>query len=324
MNENAATEKGPRRRTAWPRAAEGIQLIGIACLLLLNTTGHLHWSFWLDAISLWPLLVVSLGVHIAFEKSRAPWLVLLGPILVLGGLVWLASGVRPSLPDGPWQPEFAMRPEGAQSVKLTASLAAARLRLTTANDIPGGRLVDGRALRDGGRARLETETDGSVAQVRLEGRVRGIVFLPRSSEYWDLRLPQDLPVAVHVKGAGVGARLDLTSAGFRGARAEGVFIGLDARLPAPRQDTEVTIDGVFNSLTLTVPEGTPVRVQGQRHPFNAIGRGLQGVPGRPGYDVRVKGIFSAVEVRADPAISLVPPPEPANLVSVETPAVPSR
>jgi hypothetical protein len=288
-------------------------------LLLLNTTGHLHWSFWLDAISLWPLLVASLGVHIAFEKSRAPWLVLLGPVLVLGGLVWLASGVRPSLPEGPWRPEFAMRPEGAQSVKLTASLAAARLRLTAAGDLPADRLVDGRALRDTGSARLETKTDGSIAQVSLEGRVRGIVLLPRSSEYWDLRLPQDLPVALHVKGAGVGVRLDLTAAGFRGARAEGVFIGIDARLPAPRQDTEVAIDGVFNSLTITVPEGTPVRVHGQGLPFNAIDGGLQGAPGRAGYDVRVKGIFSAVEAIADAAINPLPPPEPVSPVAVGTP-----
>ena len=215
---------------------------------------------------------------------------------------------------------------GGPERDFAANLAAARLHLVSAADVPADRLVDGRALRGADSARLEIEKDGSIARVRLEGgKLRGIVFVPRPRDYWDLRLPRELPVSVQVRGAGVGARLDFTAGGFRGARAEGVFIGLDARLPAPRRDTEVTIDGVFNSLTLHVPEGTPVRVHGQGLPFNAIERGLPGIPGRPGYDVRAKGIFSAVAALTDPAISPVPPPEPASLETVETlPSAPSR
>ena len=63
----------------WKRAADGIGMAGIAVFLLLNTTGVLPWSFWIDAIALWPLLIMSAGIKIAFEKTRAPWLVLLGP-----------------------------------------------------------------------------------------------------------------------------------------------------------------------------------------------------------------------------------------------------
>jgi hypothetical protein len=35
---------------------------------------------------------------------------------------------------------------------------------------------------------------------------------------------------------------------------------------------------------------------------------VRGAPGRPGYDVSVQGVFSAVEVRSDPAIAHEPPP----------------
>ena len=76
------------------------------------------------------------------------------------------------------------------------------------------------------------------------------------------------------------------------------------------------MNGVFNSLSLSVPEGTPVRVHGPGLPFNAVDRGVRGTEGRPGYDVNVQGIFSAVEVRTDRAISPEPPAPPA------TPAVP--
>jgi hypothetical protein len=283
--------------------ADGIGLIGLSVLLYLNTSGYLPWSFWLDAVGLWPLLVASLGVTIAFEKSRAPWLVLLGPVLVLGGLFWLASGGRPSLPDGPWQAESAVRPEGVERLELEVKLAAARLRLAAADDVARDRLVDGRSLR-GEAGQLETTRDGAVGRVRLTGGRRGgIVFLPRPRDYWDLRLAKDLPVDVRLKGAGLGARLDLAGTRCDALRAEGVFLGVDARLGAPERDTEIVLGGVFNSLSLAVPPGTPVRVRAQGPPFNATSAGLPGEPGRPGYDVRLKGIFSAVHTSVDPSLA---------------------
>ena len=92
MDQPAATEAA-RPTADWARAAEGIQLAGIAVFLLMNTMGVLPWSFWLDAIALWPVLIMSAGVRIAFEKTRAPWLLLIGPVLVLGSLAWVASGL---------------------------------------------------------------------------------------------------------------------------------------------------------------------------------------------------------------------------------------
>jgi len=128
----------------WPKAAEGIQLAGFAIFLLLNTTGVLPWSFWLDAIALWPLLIMSAGIKIAFEKSRARWLVLLGPVIILGGLAWLASGHRPEMATGPWEAENLSRPQGTEKVELEAELAGARLHLVAADDVPQGILVEGR------------------------------------------------------------------------------------------------------------------------------------------------------------------------------------
>src|SRR3970040_1792253 len=84
MNRCGAAGEGEWDGANRAKAAEGIQLAGLAVFLLLNTTGALPWSFWLDAIALWPVLIMSAGLKIAFEKSRAPWLLLLGPVLVLG------------------------------------------------------------------------------------------------------------------------------------------------------------------------------------------------------------------------------------------------
>jgi len=311
MTQGGAPGDVEREGADWPKAAEGIQLAGIALFLLLNTTGVLPWSFWLDAISLWPLLVMSAGIKIAFEKSRARWLVLLGPVIILGGLGWLASGRRPEAPAGPWESQVESRPEGTRSVDFEAGMVGAKLRLALATDLPADRLVDGRSIADRERTRLDARIEDGVARIRIDsGKRHGMVFLPRPRERWDLRLPADLPLSLRIKGAGVGGDLDLTAGPLVSVQTDGVFIGVAARLPAPREQTEIRMNGVFNSLNLSVPEGTPVRVHGPGLPFNAVDRGVRGTEGRPGYDVRVQGIFSAVEVRTDRSISPEPPAPP--------------
>src|SRR5512143_3091793 len=118
-----APADGRRPPANWGRAAEGIQLTGFAVFLLLNTTGLLPWSFWLDAIALWPVLIMSVGIKIAFEKTRAPWLLLLGPALVLGSLSWVAFGSKPDLAVGPWTSAPVARPAGVSRVRLETHLA---------------------------------------------------------------------------------------------------------------------------------------------------------------------------------------------------------
>ena len=313
MAEQGAPNDGERVGANWPKAAEGIQLAGFALFLLLNTTGALPWSFWVDAIALWPLLIMSAGVKIAFEKSRAPWLVLLGPVIILGGLGWLASGRRPEAPAGPWEAQVASRSEGTRSLDFEAGMVGAKLRLALAPDLPGDRLVDGRSIADSDSTRLDARSEDGVARVRIDsGRKHGIVFLPRPRERWELRLPADLPLSLRIKGAGVGGDLDLTAGPLVSIQTDGVFIGVAARLPAPHEPTRIRMNGVFNSLDLSVPEGTPVRVHGPGLPFNAVDRGVRGIEGRPGYDVQVQGIFSAVEVRTDRSISPEPPAQPVT------------
>jgi hypothetical protein len=323
MDRCGASNDVERKGANWPKAAEGVQLAGFAVFLLLNTTGVLPWSFWVDAIALWPLLIMSAGIKIAFEKSRAPWLVLLGPVIILGGLGWLASGRRPEAPAGPWEAQVASRPEGTQSVDFEAGLVGARLRLSLATDLPADRLVDGRSIANRENTRLDSRTEDGVARVRIDsGKKHGIVFLPRPRERWDLRLPADLPLSLRIKGAGVGGDLDLTAGPLVSVQTDGVFIGVDARLPATREQTDIRMNGVFNSLNLSVPDGTPVRVHGPGLPFNAVDRGVPGTEGRPGYDVHVQGIFSAVEVRTDRSISPEPPAPrvaPAGLPPAEAP-----
>jgi hypothetical protein len=299
----AAVSETTRPPVDWPRAADGLQMAGFAVFLLLNTTGRLPWSFWLDAIALWPVLVMSAGLRIAFERTRAPWLLLLGPALVLGSLAWLASGAARPEPAllGPWTQQMKPRAEGVRSLRFGAQLTGARLQ-ATATDLDPATLVEVRSIDRTGGARVETRSVGDQAELRLDGGVRqGLTLaLPGRRQHWDVRLPASLPTTLDLNGVGLRAALDLTRGHLSGGRVNGVFLGVRLELPATEAPVTLRFGGVFDALHVSVPEGTPVVVHGAGLPFNAIDRGVAGAPGRAGYEIKLEGIFTALAVDARP------------------------
>ena len=87
-----------RPQADWRRVADGVFLAGLGVFFLLATSRGLPDGFWVEAMSLWPVLRVSWGIRIVFEKTRFAYGMVLGPAVVLGTLFWLAWGDRPQLP----------------------------------------------------------------------------------------------------------------------------------------------------------------------------------------------------------------------------------
>ena len=58
------------------RVVNGILVIVIGIVLLMNTTGYLPWSVWDVLLQYWPLLIIGLGVQLAFSKWRIPGIAL--------------------------------------------------------------------------------------------------------------------------------------------------------------------------------------------------------------------------------------------------------
>jgi len=280
---------------AWGRAAEGVQLAGIGVFLLLTTQGVLPWSFWAEAASFWPVLLVGFGLRLVFERSRAPWAVLLSPLVVLGTLGWVARGQGAGLP-GEWVSRSVARPEGAERCTFVAHLAGARIDLTSAA-LAEGLLAEGRSATWSDHGRLDLRRSGSEPVVRLdEGRQAPLAFGPRRRQVWELRLDETLPVGLDLAGAFLGGRLDLTRGRLTEAGVEGVGNDFEARLPRPEKDVALHVEGVFNHLRLVVPASIPVRVHAEG-PFNTVDRGgTAAANDRPGYDLRIEGVMNRVVV----------------------------
>jgi hypothetical protein len=286
------------RRPDWLRIADGVFLIGLGVFALLNASGRLAWSFWYDALAMWPILLVSVGLRMAVERTRMPWLAVLGPLVVLGIMAALATGRLESAP-GPWRPVAAAREEGDQKLKLRPQFAASRLDVI-ARALTDGQLVDGRQGSREDKARVDvTRKDGTARVAFSMGNLGPASFLPGRTSRWELGVSNTLPLDIRVDGAMTGARFDLTQGVVEIAVVQGAFLGVDLRLPRPQAPVHLEVDGAFNVVDLYVPQGTPVRVSGTGFPFNLVDRGNGGDPknpATPGYDVNIAGVFSRIGV----------------------------
>jgi hypothetical protein len=290
------------RRPDWRRMGDGLFLIGLGVFLLLNASGRLSWTFWYDAVTLWPILIVSAGLRIAVDQTRVAWLALLGPMLVLATLAVVAGGRLDNAP-GPWQPVSVARAEGVRQLALHAALASTRIDVT-ARPLDGGLLVDGRQGSRTGKAHIETKQEGGQAHATLfVGSNAWESIRPGRLSRWELGVQNAVPLKIDIDGAMIGARFDLTRGRVEGGTFDGAFLGLDLHLPSPDEPVRLEIHGAFNMIDLFVPEGTPVRVLGPGFPFNLVERGT-GDPknvATPGYDVRFAGVFSRIGVNQEAA-----------------------
>ena len=71
------------------RVIEGLTTVSFGLILLANSAGVLSWRVWLTLFSLWPLLLIAIGVEIVGKGAKQDWLRVLSSLIVLGGLAWV-------------------------------------------------------------------------------------------------------------------------------------------------------------------------------------------------------------------------------------------
>ena len=284
-------------RTDWRQISRGLMLIGLACFLLLNTQGQLRWSFWLEALTFWPVLLVGLGLRLLFERSAAPWAILVSPLLILGTLGYVAHRGAPQ-PVRDWSPVRAERPEGSNRWALEGRLALAHLELE-AKPLSPDQLVEGRASSGTGSELYVTER-GERARVHLRNWKHH--FLPRHRHWFDLGVARDLPLEVDLELVLTQGGLDLAGTRLEDLRVEGAFNALSLHLgePGPEQEEiALKLAGAFNRLEIYVPATTPVRLRVDGPNF-VDGRPDADDLSGPGYRLRVDGAFNRVKILPAP------------------------
>jgi hypothetical protein len=197
------------------RVFDGLSMIALGVVLLACTTGFLPWAIWISIFSLWPLLLVSIGIDIIGSATHNEALRVLGSVVFIGGLLYGAF----VMPAGTWGLPFASGSAEAFSVSKSHDPAvlqgsarvqagAEQLSVKAGSDLAA---ISGRAPV-GAAPGLSTVVAGSTGVVEVTHPNRTIAWLGGPMrEQLDLTLDKAVKwTALDVSAGATRADIDLT------------------------------------------------------------------------------------------------------------------
>src|SRR3989441_691738 len=288
----------------WGRVARGFYLLGFGTFLLLTTQDILPWSFWRDVLAYWPVFLVAFGIRLVFERSPAPALVLLGPLLVLGTMMYVAMRGPGRVDAGQeWVPLRAERPADVSAWTFEGRLAMASLDVSSRR-LPRGVLLEGRGT-EAGRHAVPVAGDAAAGRVRVTNSWSEKMFfnLPGGTRTrCELGVTTALPVTFDLDLAFTTTRLDVAASPVSGGAVGGAFNDLSLRLGEASSEVRLRFVGSFNRVVIEAPAPTPVRVSSEGF-LNSVDerrgdrrerdRGTGGPDAGPGYRPRLQGAFNS-------------------------------
>ncbi len=166
----------PNHNGIWSahRIFEGFGTVLFGGVLLGCTTGVISWSVWWTLLTLWPVLIIALGVSILGRGIGAEWLRAASHVVVWLALFFAVSvsftgafGFYPNTAFAVWTPagtDFAIT-EPAQGVReATLDLTGAAGELTVTD---GDALVSAKGTSAFGTPVVNVTRDGDAAQVTI-------------------------------------------------------------------------------------------------------------------------------------------------------------
>jgi hypothetical protein len=283
---------------SWKRIAKGVNLTGFGVFLLLTTLGFLPWSYWGTLLLYWPVLLITAGIYLVFDRSRTPWLVLLSPVVFLGTMTYVAmASPIPALGEG--HRVEAARPEGAASWRLEGDLAMVELDLI-GRDLAPSLFLEGEAAGSPTRPSVYVRGPDEAPRVRVRNGSFHWAWPGRGP--WgriEAGIARDLPLTLDLDLAFVEGRIDVGEIALTRATLDGAFDDLTLRLGRPENDVRLSLQGAFNRITIEVPADVPVGIDTDGFLNSVNGRDTDSPRTGPGYEVRLDGAFNWVEVRSE-------------------------
>jgi len=188
----------------------GVLLILIGGLLLANNIGHLAWWVWADILSLWPVLLIAIGVEKIFVRSRVEFIAYLAPVALAAVVIWVAVGGWSS----DKYDDYGGRGERFRVESYAGLTQVAGLIKMHDNGLnlrgTRGELISARFDGFGRPPKIDYRADGSVGRLEVSdrGRWRWVHIGDRSSRDLELSLTDSLPLRLACSGNESEMRLD--------------------------------------------------------------------------------------------------------------------
>lgn len=249
-------ERPRRRGLFWP-----LVLIGIGLLALLANYGLVSGLSVVALLALWPVLLILLGIDIAFAR-RWPVETLVAEVVIIG-LALLLAATQPNALSltafnfggsgscGDPRSSVSIDRGSFQTVALRIDGGAARYR------------VSGGAA---GAVEANATYEELCSSVRSSEGTRGDVRLSQGgtriagSNQIDVRLANDLPTSLTVNAGAGEFDLDLHDVKITDVRLNVGASSTTLILPHPSGDVAIRVDGGASNLMLEIPSDVEARI----------------------------------------------------------------
>ncbi len=267
---------------------DGAVIIVVGGILLSNAMGFLPWDVWLNIFSLWPLLLVAVGVDIVGRSLGSVWVRGLGSLIVIGGLLFGALAM-PARGFG-WWGAWSWSPSSATSERFSERVAADPSVERGEARVSGG--VGEIGVGDGpdlvsvegdspfGDPRFEVSSSGGMAEVEVATHESGRrVFGPSARSRLDVELSRDVEWDIELRTGVSGLEADLSRLEVHSLDAETGVSDSTIKLGSPPlSETPVRLKAGVSAIEVRLPEGEAIKLR--------VRRGLSGVEIPDGFDKR--------------------------------------
>ena len=252
----------PRRGLIGP-----VILIVVGALFLLANFGLIAPIPLLNLLSLWPLILVIVGIDIAIG-GRWPLAALAADVLVIAigvGLVVNGSvvpGLSPFLVIGgsnePGTASVDVARSDAKTLSLTLHAGAGSFALAGGS---GASLVHADSSNEDLRLR-NTSRSGDRADVRIDQgpTANGFRFGPSTASHVTMTLANDVPTSLTVDAGAGDFTIDTSDVKVTDARISVGAASLHVVLPRPTGDVTYNISAGASSIVVEIPDGVEARI----------------------------------------------------------------
>ncbi len=193
---------------------KGSIIILLGLILLANNFQILPWGVWYELVRLWPVILIAVGTHLIFRKSSLSFLQILPPLIVIaaiGGAIYLSQfGGNYQKVDQVFRFEQPLSPDLTRA-SISISFGAGRLGLEGGSThLFDGDLVTPSWLRP--KMKYKVIDREGLLELTEEGGRDGFRFGTSGKDHsWDLRLNNEIPLALIIKTGASSNYLDLSS-----------------------------------------------------------------------------------------------------------------
>jgi hypothetical protein len=256
---------GTRRHREDPDFFFPVALITAGVIWLMVNNGMIAQENLVRLVPLWPVLLIGGGLSLLLRRLWWPLTALLW-LGIAAILIWVlvaSPALLPSFQTQELRQVTLREPVGgatSAAVTLDLSINPTDVRTSAGDDLV---LAD---LYVSGEPRLDVSGDARKT-VRLRGNT-GVTFnfldfrwLNTSSQPWDIRLTDRIPLELKVDASTGRANIDLTGAQLESLEIEASTGSMDIILPAEQETFPFRLDGSTGSIGVRVPAGTGVEMR---------------------------------------------------------------